>query len=238
MTSTHMYTVDNRDFYPPNPDDGNTVQGHNWCPGHAGVGDAEEFNSTILADPTRALLAIYTGKNVKIYKCPADLRSGGTPRQPAARTFSMSQAVGTICPGFNAGTGHSGAPTLPVNGPWLNNNHDHKRENPYHTYGKASAVAYPGPAMVFTYIDEDANSLNDGGFAVGMAHAEWIDWPGTYHNNACGFAFLDGHSEIHKWKSRYTNWRSWPPNNISRRAIPDGTANVDWQWITQHTSGR
>src|SRR5213592_4684988 len=31
----HMYSNDNRDFLPPNPDDGNTVQGHNWCAGQA-----------------------------------------------------------------------------------------------------------------------------------------------------------------------------------------------------------
>jgi prepilin-type processing-associated H-X9-DG protein len=24
--------------------------------------------------------------------------------------------------------------------------------------------------------------------------------PANYHNNACGFSFADGHSEIHKWK--------------------------------------
>src|SRR5215216_5191095 len=31
-----LYTGDNSDFFPPNPDDGNTVPGHNWCAGHAG----------------------------------------------------------------------------------------------------------------------------------------------------------------------------------------------------------
>ena len=24
-------------------------------------------------------------------------------------------------------------------------------------------------------------------------------YPATYHNNACGLSFADGHSEIHKW---------------------------------------
>jgi prepilin-type processing-associated H-X9-DG protein len=26
-----------------------------------------------------------------------------------------------------------------------------------------------------------------------------VDYPASYHNNAAGFAFADGHSEIHKW---------------------------------------
>jgi prepilin-type processing-associated H-X9-DG protein len=30
--------------------------------------------------------------------------------------------------------------------------------------------------------------------------AQIIDYPASYHNGACGFAFADGHSEIHKWK--------------------------------------
>ena len=58
-----------------------------------------------------------------------------------------------------------------------------------------------GPAMIWTIIDENTLGLNDAGFAVCVnpAQQKWVDFPGFYHNNACGFAFLDGHSEIHKW---------------------------------------
>ena len=28
-----------------------------------------------------------------------------------------------------------------------------------------------------------------------------VDYPASYHNAAAGFAFADGHSEIHKWQS-------------------------------------
>ena len=27
----------------------------------------------------------------------------------------------------------------------------------------------------------------------------WCDIPATFHNGACGFAFLDGHSQIKRW---------------------------------------
>jgi len=37
MLAIAMYTGDNRDLYPLNPDDGNTVAGHSWCAGQAGV---------------------------------------------------------------------------------------------------------------------------------------------------------------------------------------------------------
>jgi prepilin-type processing-associated H-X9-DG protein len=237
MIAVHMYTGDSRDFYPPNPDDGNTVAGHNWCAGQAGVGGGEEFNTTVLRDPLKTLVAPYLGNNVTVFKCPADTRNGrvniGGQIQsvPAARTFSMSQAVGTICQGFNSGSGHSGAPTLSVNGPWLDNSHSNIRNKPWNTYGKVSQVIAPSPASLWVFLDEDAYSLNDAGFAVGMVSPEWIDWPGTYHNNACGFAFADGHSEIHKWKDSSTKVIG---GNVSRRRAPAPYA--DWLWIRERTS--
>src|SRR5438046_1925095 len=67
----HLYTLDNTDLFPPNPDDGNVVPGHNWCPGEAGVNDdgtaqAQEFNPDLLKDPATCLIAPYVGNNVKI----------------------------------------------------------------------------------------------------------------------------------------------------------------------------
>ena len=89
-----------------------------------------------------------------------------------------------------------------------------------------------GPSQVWTFLDEDEYSLNDGGFAIGMVVAEWIDFPGTYHNNAGGLSFADGHSEIHKWKDGRTKVIN---GNVSRRAVP---GSVDWQWMKDHTSAR
>ena len=65
---------------------------------------------------------------------------------PAARTGSMNQAVGTICPAFDSGGGHGGKPTWSVNGPWLDNQHSHHRNAPWRTYGKASEFQMPGAA--------------------------------------------------------------------------------------------
>lgn len=231
MKALFMYASDFNDYLPPNPDDGNTVPYHNWCPGHAGVGQAQEFNPDILRDPERALLANYTGQDVSIYKCPADKREGiyqgSRPemkgkRVPAARTFSMSQAVGTnpyVANGKRA-----------VNGPWLDNNHSHTLGREFYTYGKMGDFIKPGPSMTWVLIDEDADSLNDAGFAVGMKRAEWIDWPGTYHNMACGFAFADGHSEVHKWSDPNTKVYN---HNVSRKQVP---GSPDWAWIAERTS--
>src|SRR3989442_10769624 len=48
MLALHLYTGDFNDLFPPNPDNGNIVAGDNWCPGKAGPGQGEEFNSDIL----------------------------------------------------------------------------------------------------------------------------------------------------------------------------------------------
>src|SRR5208282_5179182 len=42
MVALHLYSNDNNDFYPPNPDDGNDDPGYNWCGGGAGTGQPDE----------------------------------------------------------------------------------------------------------------------------------------------------------------------------------------------------
>jgi prepilin-type N-terminal cleavage/methylation domain-containing protein len=245
MTAIHMYGSDNKDLLPPNPDDGNTIKGHNWCAGQAGPGGQEEYNTEILKDPERNMLAIYLSKNVAVYRCPADPRKPGKyvgtdanlkgTMVQTARSVSMNQAVGTVCATFkNGGSGHGATqpPVYPVDGPWLNNSHSHKANTPWHTYGKLSNVSSPGPAMIWVLLDENTVGLNDAGFAVGMQTAEWIDFPGYYHGSAGGFSFLDGHSEIHHWSDGRTIIKT-----ATRTAVSNPLSR-DWVWIKDHTSGR
>jgi prepilin-type N-terminal cleavage/methylation domain-containing protein/prepilin-type processing-associated H-X9-DG protein len=246
MTAMLMYTAENNEFWPPNPDDGNTSVGYNWCPGSAGIGGPEEFNPDVLEDPARSLLITYLGGNVSVFRCPADRREGkyqGAKSQffgqivPAARTFSMNQAVGTIDPGFEetefSGSGyvHSGIPNLSVNGPWLNNNFDHRRDSPWHTFGKSSDIRAPGPSMLWVLLDEDARGLNDAAFAFAMETPAWFDAPGIYHDGGCGFAFADGHSETHRWLSRDGK----PSGGVF---IDDPQDKQDWEWMQARTSAK
>ena len=238
MLATQLYAGENSDFYPPNPDDGNTVPGHNWCSGQAGIGGPQEFDPDVLLDPTRSLLIKYLGHDAKVFKCPADLREGiyqgSNPAfigqiVPAARTFSMSQAIGTTCPGYDQGKGHSGVPDLSVNGPWLDGTEHQRRDSPWRTFGKTSNAGPPSPSELWVFVDEDAEGLNDAAFAFDMVNEYWRDAPGTYHNIGCGFAFADGHSETHSWDYR------------SRKqvgAITDPRDVSDWQWLAAHTSAR
>ena len=244
MLGLHLYAGENNDFYPPNPDDGNTIAGYNWCGGQAGIGGPQEFDPDVLLDPARSLLIKYIGHDAKVFKCPADRREGkyqgANPSLagqivPAARTFSMSQNVGTIDPGFEntefsgAAYAHSGIPNLSVNGPWLDGTQQHHRNSPWRTFGKMSNIGPPSPSDLWVFVDEDANGLNDAAFAVDMVNEYWRDAPGSYHNLGCGFAFADGHSETHQWDCR---------SRKELGEISDPRDESDWQWLTAHTSAK
>ena len=240
ILALHLYASDNNDFFPPNPDDSNTNPGYNWCSGNAGIGGAQEFDADVLLDPTRSLLINYLGKNARMFKCPADTRTGlyqgANPSLtgqmvPAARTFSMSQAVGTIDPGFAAGySSHSGVPNQPVTGPWLTGVwHENLHNNPWRTFGKLSDAGPPSPSDLWVFVDEDERCLNDAAFAMEMVNPDWHDLPGTYHNIGCGFAFADGHSETHRWEFR-------APKQLG--VIDDLKDQADWNWLAAHTSAK
>jgi len=244
MTDVLLYTGENNEFYPPNPDGGTTAPGYNWCAGKAGIGDAAEFNPDLLKDPAHSLLITYLGGSISLFKCPADIRmgpySGTNPSLigqtvPAARTISMNNAVGTIDPGFDeTGPGplatHSGTPNLSVNGPWLNNQDNHVRNSPWRTFGKATdTTGAPGPSLLWVLVDEDVKSLNDAALCFGMEQPVWYDSPGSAHNGGCGFAFADGHSETHRWMSRYQK----DSNGV---AVDTPADYQDWLWMRARTS--
>jgi prepilin-type processing-associated H-X9-DG protein len=240
MLAMLQYTQDYTDFFPPNPDDGNTLAYGNWVGGEAGIGEANEYDPDILKDPTRSLLVPYQGANVSIYHCPADNREPGYPNGESAndaalkgnkisnsRSVSMSQAVGTL--GFYA----AGGGRMPVYGPWLTGSHNEVPTTVYYTYGKTGDMLRPGPQNTFTIADEDKYSINDGGLAhVGPKDPplyEQIDWPATYHNGACGLTFGDGHAEMHKMKDK-RSYLNGPAQTV------DQPGNLDIWWFAVRTS--
>ena len=243
MSAMLLYTSENNEFFPPNPDGGTTDPGYNWCAGEAGPGGADEFNPDLIKDPTRSLLISYLGGNVDVFRCPADRREGlyqGTNPSligqivPAARTFSMNNAVGTIDPGYDAtgpgvGAIHEGIPNLSVNGPWLNNQYTHLRNSPWRTFGKTTGTGAPGPSMLWMLVDEGVQNLNDAALCFGMEQPVWYDVPGTSHNGGCGFAFADGHSETHRWMSGIVK-------RSGGAVINDFADYQDWLWMRERTS--
>ena len=137
----------------------------------------------------------------------------------------MSQAVGT-----NPYKGGK----APVDGPWLDGNHSHTANKTWYTFGKSSDMVRPGPANTLTILDENKYSINDGGFGtVGPKQPpdyHMVDWPGVYHNGACGIAFGDGHSEIHRWRDGRTYL------NSLAGSVPNQNGNQDIWWLSVKTT--
>ena len=100
----------------------------------------------------------------------------------------------------------------PVTHPAVRRNRDVLK--PMETLNQLTA---PGPSAVFLLVDEHENSIDDAQFLPfddfhRYGNQEWLNCPSGRHNNAAGFAFADGHAEIHKWQdSAVTAVQLGPP---------------------------
>ncbi len=224
MVALHMYTGDNRDWFPPNEDSSGASKG--WVRGNMSwtSGDLDLTNTLNLTDPTKALLAPYTAKNYSIYKCPGDNVPSlvfGRPMQ-RVRSFAMNQGVGTQVSSLR-----------PVNGPWLDGTHGHIANKPWFVYGKMSDIIKPSPSGLWVLIDEDYRSINDAGFAITMVSSTFLDGPASYHGGACGLAFADGHSEIRMWKDGRTIIKG---SSFSAQTF--NPVNQDVTWMQERSSAK
>src|SRR5690606_9457275 len=119
------------------------------------------------------------------------------------RSYSMNQAVGPTANGTMVDGSR-------IAGHWLSpGNASAPGGSPFKVYLKESSVSGAlTPADIWLLVDEHPDSINDGAFAVQMP-AGWpnanplaynfVDVPSKAHGNSCGFAFMDGHAEIHRW---------------------------------------
>lgn len=106
----------------------------------------------------------------------------------------------------------------------------------------------PGPANIFTFVDESAYTLlNTGGsvfsFDPGLqgnpSSEYWRDMPAFYHGSAGNVGFADGHAEIHKWVTPST-FKQVIPNHTSSTDYGSGghvpcPGSADYEWFSQHT---
>lgn len=181
---------------------------------------------------TQAPFFRYTG-GVAIYKCPADTyvsqqqTAAGITSRP--RSYSMNGFFGANTP----------TDTSPVN----------QTFSTFRQFLKASSITTPSD--LFVTCDEHPDSINDG-LLQEDPHADitqwsppsWNDLPATYHNGAGGFAFADGHAEIHKFKSKtctilpvqldsfHSGGRTIPPYT----ADSSGLAAADMLWVGTRSS--
>jgi prepilin-type N-terminal cleavage/methylation domain-containing protein/prepilin-type processing-associated H-X9-DG protein len=165
----------------------------------------------------------YCGNSIGIWKCPADKSTGRMPLRannpggvvPRIRSVSMNNWVGGP-PWNNSGPG------------WI-------------VMLKQTDIANPGPTRTIVLLDEREDSINDGYFVIDMqgfpdakaGRMRIVDYPASYHNNAGGVSFADGHSEIRKWRDS----RTLP--KLSKRDIPldqPSPGNQDVYWMQERAT--
>ena len=67
-----------------------------------------------------------------------------------------------------------------------------------------------------------------------MSSTTMVDFPASYHNNAAGFSFADGHAEIHKWRDPRTTPNLQHNGNIALNVNQPN--NVDVKWMQDKTT--
>ncbi|HXA44883.1 MAG TPA: prepilin-type N-terminal cleavage/methylation domain-containing protein [Candidatus Angelobacter sp.] len=181
-------------------------------------GDMQQPSAAANAQLLRLGLIFPYVQSVDIFKCPADQRTayfGKPPPIPSpnpltVRSMSMNGYMNPIVDKFQTST-------APLN-------------QGYRIFRKQSDLFVIGPANCWVMLDENPWSINDGWFCTDPVN--WVDKPATYHNNACGFSFADGHAEIHKWRDlALINYNG--PFNTGVAPTP-GVGDVTW--LMQRTS--
>jgi prepilin-type processing-associated H-X9-DG protein len=92
--------------------------------------------------------------------------------------------------------------------------------------------------MTFVILDERQDSINDAYFVTEMDYypditrTKIVDFPASYHGRACGFAFADGHSEIHRW----LDGRTIPPLTTELTLNISSPNNKDVYWMQTHST--
>ena len=220
-----MYAGDNDNFLAGCL--GDWRSGKVWVPGGLNFngGNSANTDKGLLLDPDRgALLGKYL-QNAEVFKCPADksVVRVGKNTVPRVRSISMSQSFGR-----NPSQGGGAGQWLPY--------------STFRTYMKEADMGIPGASQLFVFLDEHPNSINDAAFAVKCdardGGARIIDFPASFHNGACGFAFGDGHAEIKKWMDKRTKVPASFDGRISMQLNVASPNNPDVAWMQDRSSAR
>ncbi len=190
--------------------------GVGWCSGWLDWGTGTDNTNTLfITDERWAKLGPYV-RNANTVKCPADNFAS-----PAQRSVGWSSRARSISSDIYVGSGNvSQGPTDPI----------YKQ-----SITKFSQFLYPSPAMAWVFVDEQPDSINDAGLFAPHQTA-WVDVPATYHNGACGVAFADAHSEIHKWKSSLATGRATQVSYMDLdNAITAASGDPDSHWFSERT---
>jgi prepilin-type N-terminal cleavage/methylation domain-containing protein len=158
-----------------------------------------DFTNTLAIK--NGLLFTYN-KSVDIYRCPtAKAVKIGVLTAVAVRHYSIGGRMG--------GDATTEATVLPN----------------YPVYIKVPQVRNPGPSDALVFVEESANTIDDGYFAIQDNWGRWQNSPSIRHALSSDFSFVDGHSVSHRWRTLNIE-QSW-----DAVANPANSSNLDLQWV-------
>ncbi len=217
MTAWRLYVDENQDRVPQ------SYGPYQWINGELDFNGANPSNWDLEQDIKKSLLWPYCGNSPGIWKCPAD-RSTVRP--------SSGPYAGQSVPRVRS---------ISMNAWFWSTDVDNFGPAGMRIYYKMSDVFDPGPSKTWLFLDEREDSINDGEFVVGMfgypdQPNQWkiVDYPASYHGQAGGLAFVDGHSEIRKWKDPRTMPALKPGIKIPLNVL--SRDNQDVLWLMERTT--
>ncbi len=233
-----MYTEDSNDVLVYASTSGgvnNWPDQYAWSGIHLDMDPNNRANWDVDFDMSRRPLWPYTGKNARLFKCPADYSS--LKVNGVTRTRILSMSMNLYVGGF--------APVVGVD-PLPNGTDGHwPFAQGYWVYPKLSAInGYSSPSKIFVFLDMREDMVNWSNFMIDMSgypnqpslYKFTSDLPGMYHNQGCGFSFADGRSALHRW----LDGRTTPP--LQRGASPfsfytlPSPNNPDIGWLQDHST--
>lgn len=167
------------------------------------LGDVDETDPDFIRN---GLLFNYMD-SLDVYKCPADRKTSDITGSPTLRSMSMNA--------------------------WMNPIDTEGHLDPrFIIFRKQAYIRKPSDTWVT--IDENPEIINDGWFLVKPNNPySWRDVPASYHNDAGGLSFADGHAEIRKWTDASLLGRR---PNTPRTGMPADQTSDDLAWLVRRTT--
>ena len=230
-----VYTDENGNHFPPNaamghnhPAVGEDAGNPSWV---AGVLTVSGLNYAGVDDNTNAMKLVGApynrfgsiGDYVKapgVYHCPGDPSQDYASSQLRVRSISMNGWI-------NLGKTNASDSEL-----W---------DEPFKKFTKPTDFGSKSPSDVFVFLDERAESINDGwlwvstsGYnsdgSVNADNLEIADLPAIYHNRCSAFSFADGSAVLHRWTDADTY-------SLQFESSPQSTpGNLDVAWLMTHAT--
>jgi prepilin-type processing-associated H-X9-DG protein len=211
-----MYSGDNGETLPNNIGDSSDNGG--WCNGvmseAANVPDNTNW-AYMMGIPVPALNQIgYSttigaySKGPGIYQCPADPSVARGYNVPRVRSYSMNFACGSKSTSAETHSGY---------------------DNYWPDFFKTTDLKVASKTWVFS--DEHPDSINDGIQYPPTSDGEFTQWgdlPASFHNGSCGYAFADGHAEIHHWMQTATDHPVVGNDSFLPLAAPSPYTDLIW----------